>query len=545
MAASSSRTKLARSLCTPLRGAKRLGAVSPDERFEVTVRIRRRATIEPRAVEAQSLAARVYVSREDYAERYGASPEDIDRVVAFAKSFGLSVVGTDAARRSVFLSGTAAGFSKAFGTTIGHYSYGGGTYRGRVGELSVPSTIADIIEGVFGIDDRPAARPQFQVLDGTATEATAAIASPRATHIRAAAAATSFTPPQLAKLYGFPTDVDGRGQTIALIELGGGYRPADLQAYFKGLGLPTPSVSTVRVDGASNAPSNADSADGEVMLDIEVAAGAAPGAKIVVYFAPNTTKGFLDAITTAIHDTTNKPSVISISWGGPENTWTAQALDSYDQAFRGAAALGVTVCCASGDAGSGDQNPDNGKPDGLAHADFPASSPNVLACGGTRITVKSDRIASETVWNDDPLRSAGGGGISDHFALPSYQASAGVPASANPGKRKGRGLPDVSGDADPQSGYRVRVDGQELVIGGTSAVAPLWAALVALANQKLGKPVGFLNPLLYGSAKARASMRDITSGDNGAYRAGVGWDACTGLGSPDGTKLIAALKATK
>jgi kumamolisin len=159
--------------------------------------------------------------------------------------------------------------------------------------------------------------------------------------------------------------------------------------------------------------------------------------------------------------------------------------------------------------------------------------------------VTNGRIASEVVWNDDPQRSAGGGGISDHFDLPSYQSSAGVPVSANPGGRKGRGVPDVSGDADPQSGYVVRVDGQQLVIGGTSAVAPLWAGLVALANQKLGRPVGFLNALLYSSAKVRATMRDITSGNNGAYAARAGWDACTGLGSPDGAKLVAALKAPK
>jgi kumamolisin len=360
---------------------------------------------------------------------------------------------------------------------------------------------------------------------------------------KAKATTASFTPAQIAKLYDFPTDADGTNQTIGIIELGGGYKPADLTTYFKSLGLATPSVTTVRVDGANNSPSNADSADGEVMLDIEVAGAVAPKAKIVVYFAPNTDKGFLDAITMAIHDTTHKPSVISISWGGPESSWTTQSLDSFDQAFQSAAALGVTVCVAAGDAGSGDQNPANGTPDGLAHADFPASSPNVLACGGTKITVAANKITTEVVWNENTQSSAGGGGISDHFAVPTYQKNAGIPKSANKGGRVGRGLPDVAGDADPNSGYQVRVDGQNLVIGGTSAVAPLWAGLIALANQKLGKPVGFLNPILYTSANVTATMRDITSGNNGAYKAGKGWDACTGLGVPDGTKLIAALKA--
>src|SRR6185369_2963491 len=185
------------------------------------------------------------------------------------------------------------------------------------------------------------------------------------------AANTSFTPPQLAKLYDFPADADGSGQCIGLVELGGGYRPADITAYFKELGIPTPKVSAVRVDGGTNHPTNANSADGEVMLDIEVVAGIAPKAHIVVYFAPNSDKGFLDAITTAIHDTTNKPSVISISWGNPEKNWTQQAMTSFDAAFQTAAALGVTVCCAAGDAGSGDEDPDSlaqigETPDGLA-----------------------------------------------------------------------------------------------------------------------------------------------------------------------------------
>lgn len=508
--------------------AERLGPVSPNERFEVTVRVRRCRAIDDAPSLIAPIAERDYVTREEYADRYGATQADLDRVAAFATSHGLVVVETSRPRRSVFLSGTATQFTAAFGTAIDHYAYHGGTYRGRTGELMVPADLKDVIEGVFGIDNRPVASPHFQVLDTT---------------IASAVASPSFTPPQLAKLYDFPIDADGSGQTIAIIELGGGYRPADLLTYFTGLGLANPTVTAVLVDGAKNAPTNSNSDDGEVMLDIEVAAGVAPKATIVVYFAPNTNKGFLDAITMAIHDTTHKPSVISISWGSPENTWTMQALDSFDAAFKGAGVLGVTVCAAAGDAGSGDQNPAAGTPDGLAHADFPASSPNVLACGGTKIVVGNNRITTETVWNENPQSSAGGGGISDHFAVPAYQAAANIPASANPGGRKGRGLPDVAGDADPQSGYAVRVDGKNFTIGGTSAVAPLWAGLVALANQKLGKPVGFLNPTLYTSTKVKATMRDITSGNNGAYKAQVGWDACTGLGVPDGQKLIAALKS--
>ena len=542
MPSSSPRTRLVHSQRTPMRDAQVIGPVSPDERFDVTIRVRRRAPIDAAAMAAVDGApeSRAYVAREAYADRFGSAQEDLDRIADFARSFGIAVVASDPARRSVFVSGTVAQYTQAFGTAIEHYGDDGSTYRGRTGELSVPADVAPLIEGVFGIDNRPAARAQFRY---RSTPAAQAPTEDPDSIIVAHAASASFTPPQLAKLYDFPTGVDGSGQTIGIIELGGGYKPADLTTYFKSLGLAAPSVVAVRVDNANNAPTNANSADGEVLLDIEVAGGVAPKAAIVVYFAPNTTKGFLDAITMAVHDTTHRPSVISISWGGAENTWTTQALDSYDQAFKAAATLGVTICCAAGDAGSGDQNPDNGTPDGLAHADFPASSPNVLACGGTKITVSANRITSEVVWNENPQSSAGGGGISDHFAVPSYQASARIPPSANAGGHKGRGLPDVAGNADPQSGYAVRVDGQNLVIGGTSAVAPLWAGLIALLNQKLGKPVGFLNPLLYTSAKVKASLRDITSGDNGAYQAGPGWDACTGLGVPDGQKLLTALQA--
>ncbi|MGS0757575.1 S53 family peptidase, partial [Roseateles sp. GG27B] len=205
---------------------------------------------------------------------------------------------------------------------------------------------------------------------------------------------------------------------------------------------------------------------------------------IAVYFAPNTNQGFLDAITTAVHDSVNKPSVISISWGSAEANWSAQGMTQFDQAFQAAAAMGVTVCCAAGDSGSSDS-----VADGKAHVDFPASSPFALGCGGTRLTASGQTISSEVVWNANPTSSATGGGVSAFFGLPSYQANAHVPTINGAG---GRGVPDVAGDADPASGYQVRVDGQNLVFGGTSAVAPLWAGLIALMNQKLGHPVGFL-----------------------------------------------------
>jgi len=513
---------------TPLHGANAIGSVPEDERFEVTVRVRRKAPLQQTTATGfyadQKPGQRHYISRDQFVEAHGSDPADLAKVEAFAQAHRLTVVEANAARRSVFLSGRAADFAAAFGTTIDHFEHDGGTYRGRTGTLTVPSDLVDIIEGVFGIDDRPVAKPHFQRYQPAPSLG-----------IQARAAGSSFTPPALAKLYNFPTGLDGTGQCIAIIELGGGYRTADIKAYFQSLGLPVPLVTAVRVDGARNQPSTPDGADGEVMLDIEVAAAIAPKARIAVYFAPNTDKGFLDAITMAIHDKLNRPSVISISWGASEKNWTQQALTSYDQAFQTAAALGITVCCAAGDNGSSD-----GETDGLAHVDFPASSPFALGCGGTKLVGSGSTIASEVVWNEN-INSATGGGVSDFFPVPTYQSNASIPPSVNPPNKAGRGVPDVAGDADPVTGYVVRVDGQQFVIGGTSAVAPLWAGLIALLNQKLGHPVGFLNPLLYGSIVGTGACRDITVGNNGAYSAKPGWDACTGWGSPNGVKLLQAL----
>jgi kumamolisin len=266
------------------------------------------------------------------------------------------------------------------------------------------------------------------------------------------------------------------------------------------------------------------------MLDIEVIGALAPGAKIAVYFAPNTDQGFIDAITTAVHDSTNSPSVISISWGAPEPMWTQASVQAMDQAFQAAAVMGVTVYCAAGDNGANDFQPGPGQQAGN-HVDFPASSPYVVGCGGTKITVASNAITDEVVWNDAG-DGATGGGFSAFFPTPAWQTSV---------QGGQRGVPDVAADASPLSGYAIRVDGQNAVIGGTSAVAPLWAGLTALLNQSLGKPLGFANPVLYGLDPSSGAFQDITQGDNNGFSAGPGWDACTGLGRPDGAKLLAAL----
>jgi kumamolisin len=501
-----------------------IGDASPTKSIEVTVIVRPRPTDGApfSAEEVGSLLPRERqpLTRQAFAAALGADPADLARVEAFAKASSLHAVQTDAARRTVVLRGTIAAFSAAFGVRLVQYQAKTGTFRGRVGPIMLPTDLLPVVQAVLGLDDRPQSRPHYRVRPpGLSAES------------------VSYSPDQIAKLYNFPTESDGEGQCIAIIELGGGFRTRELHDYFAGLSLKTPKVTAISVDGAQNNPGTDRDTDGEVMLDIEIAGAVAPGATIAVYFTPNTDRGFLDAITTAIHDQRNKPSVISISWGGAEPTWTDQALQVFNQAFQDAAALGVTVCCASGDTGSSDS-----VNDGRDHVDFPASSPYVLACGGTQLNASGNKIAREVVWNNPFDGGASGGGVSDVFPAPDWQATVHLGSSDDGDGLRGRGVPDVAGNADPITGYEVLVDGEQLVIGGTSAVAPLWAGLIALINQHLNQPVGYLNPLLYQLAGA-ATLNDVTDGNNGGYRAGPGWDACTGFGSPDGQRLMDALSS--
>ena len=473
-------------------------------------------------VTAAEAAARrksaVLRSRQDVAaERAESHAADIDKIIAFANAAGLTVVKTDPGRRLVKLAGSIEKMEAAFRTKLHDYHDGEVAFRARAGSLSVPEDIADVVDAVLGLDTRPQAKPRL---------------------VRHAAtkAVTGHLPNEVAKLYDFPpTPGMGKGQCIGIVELGGGYRDSDTALAFKAMGLTPPKVTAVSVSGGTNQPGPDPNSDGEVALDIQVAAGAAPAAAVAVYFAPNTTQGFADAITKAVHDAQNRPSVISISWGSAESNWTGQGLRVMAAALRDAAHLGVTVFAASGDNLATD-----GEQDGRAHVDFPASSPYVVGCGGTVIDVTGGKITQEKVWNSQG--SGTGGGVSDVYPVPGYQKQAPVPKPPQ-GRKAHRGVPDIAGDADPSSGYRVVVGGMSGVIGGTSAVAPLWAGLVALLNEACGQPLGFIHPVLYGTASA---LRDITDGDNKAgsigFNAGPGWDACTGLGVPKGKDLLQLFK---
>ncbi|MBV8436571.1 MAG: S8/S53 family peptidase [Silvibacterium sp.] len=510
----------------PLAGTERdappnatdLGRTSPNQVVSISVIVRRKNHLDLKAL------GRRHISRQEFNEKYAGDAADFDAMRKFAHNHGLSVdeSASSLSRRTMVMRGTAQAMEAAFSVQLHDYQLNGRKFHSFKGGISMPETHAASVETVLGLDGRPIAKPHHRMRSKTAK------ATPKA------AQDPSYSPVQVAGFYNFPTGVTGSGQTIGIIELGGGYNPSDLQTYFSGLGLTPPNVVSVSVDGGVNSPTTPDSADGEVALDIEVAGGVAPGANIAVYFAPNTAQGFLDAITTAAHDTSNSPSVISISWGGPESGWTSSQMTAMDNACQSAAAMGITITVAAGDNGSSD-----GVSDGGNHVDFPGSSPHVLCCGGTQITTNGgSQITSEVVWNDGSQGGATGGGVSDFFPLPTWQQGVGVPAPS--GSTGGRGVPDVAGDASPTSGYSVLVDGSQEVVGGTSAVAPLWAGLIALINQQTGKMSGLINPTLYGSPSA---FNDITQGDNGAFSAGPGWDACTGLGSPIGTAIEQAVAA--
>ncbi len=527
------RQQLAGSERAAVHGSKCLGPIDPNETLRVVVALRRRA-----AHELEEFAQRVAhgqqaepLSREAFAQRFGVAAEDFAKLEAFAREYQLSVERHDLGAAKVVLSGTVAHFEAAFGVELSHYEHPTlGRFRGRTGPVTIPAEIADVVTAVLGLDNRPQARPHFRLRNGNGQ--TERAGGP----IMAREAQQAFTPVQLAGLYDFP-DGDGAGQCIGLIELGGGYEESDLTMYFGSLGVPVPQVVSVPVDGTDNIPTgDPGGPDGEVTLDVEIAGAIAPKAKIAVYFSPNSDAGFIDAVSQALHDSTNSPSVLSISWGAPETAWTDQAVASFNDALQSAVALGVTICAAAGDSGSSD-----GAADGADHVDFPASSPYVLACGGTHITANggSAAIAAEVVWNDGAGGGATGGGISARFTLPAWQE--GLKAArvhGSPVSLANRGVPDVAADASPTSGYEVLIDGQSMPIGGTSAVAPLFAGLIARINALSGKAAGFVNQRLYESASA---FNDITSGDNGTYAAAGGWDACTGLGSPKGRDIAAAL----
>jgi kumamolisin len=468
------------------------------------------------------------LDRTAFAERHGAGRDDIALVEQFAAEHDLTVVNVNAAARLVTLTGTVASLNQAFGVELGEYASRrhGGKVRAYVGPLTAPGQAAPLISAVEGLST---------------------ISAMRRHAAQTAPPGGSFLPTEIAGLYDFPADASGKGRSIALIELFGGVDANVVHSYFTNvLKRPPPKLTICEIAGGQNQPHDADGS-AEVYLDVLIASAIAPDAEIVVYFAD--ANRWAEAIKSVVHDPLYHHDAISYSFGQSEKwclasdgkSLTADVM-ACEEALRDAVQLGITFCTSTGDLGAG-----NGEDDGLAHANYPASSIYALACAGTQVTASGGAITDEVVWHDGSDH-ASGGGVSQLFACPEYQRAAGViPQSVNPGGATGRGAADVAGHAADEHGYYIYAP-EARVMGGTSAVAPLWAGLIALLNEKLGQRVGFINPHLYQTAARSGALRDIIEGDNNTagvsgYRAGAGWDACSGWGSPRGLALLETFTA--
>ncbi|MBS1520520.1 MAG: S53 family peptidase [Bacteroidetes bacterium] len=521
-------------------GSKVISKANPNEIIELTIKLRQKQSVpEPGAKPG------IYLSRQEFADKYGASADDMEKTKKVLAGYGLETMSENSASHSIRVSGSIEDVENAFQVKLFHYQNAErGDYRGRTGSIHIPKELDKIIEGVFGLDNRPVVKKRRH---HNTENLSLTLASTPKKH------RSWFYPAELAEIYDCP-EGDGSGQTIGILEFGGGYFPDDLALFCKTAQVGVPTVIPISVE---DAPTNTmDDAAGEVMLDIEVVAGVCPKSTIVVYFSKFSEQGWVDCIDAAIHDTKNNPNVISISWGYAEDApgvWSLTAINAVNTSLKAAASLGITVCVASGDDGS-----DDGVGDGHAHVDFPASSPYVLGVGGTAVAVKNGKV-TETVWKQgsgvrqpQDGSGAGGGGISVYFARPSWQ-KVNIP-SVNPGAIVGRCVPDVAADASGATGYLMVLNGKTFPNGGTSAAAPLWAGIIARVNASLdnGKRVGYLTPMLYqqfqeAGALGTSVCTDITVGNNissvgGGYTAGQGYDAVTGWGSPKGKALLNALK---
>jgi kumamolisin len=478
------------------------------------------------------------LSYDEFSQKFSTSPEDMLAVQAFASVCNLSIVEAKSEAAMVKVSGTVELFNSAFQISLKSITAPGGKqYIGYTGTLSIPAELNQIVEFVIGLNNAVVMKHLASKAD---LENRPFAASP------AGVAYSLLTPLQVAAAYNFPAS-NGYGQCVGLIEYGGGYTTQNLTSSFSPLSIANPTVVAIDVDGGTNNPADPSGSSVEVMLDIFVVGAVAPASKIAVYFGagsgdPIPGPNWYDPVNTAIHDTTNSPSVLSISWGESESSFGSSNMTAMDSVLAQAAVLGITICVASGDSGS--------TWDALGvEVLYPGSSPYVLSCGGTSLAISGSTITSEVVWNESANSAgAGGGGISIYESTPAYQSGltykiypAGTVSSLTV-----RGVPDVAGNADPYSGYSYYYGNSNTHIqgvGGTSGVAPLWAGLIARLNALTGTRRGLFNTLLYANSSV---CNDITSGNNlytpygvsYGYSATTGWDACTGLGSPNGTNIF-------
>ena len=511
----------------------RIGPLRKHKLVCVTLSLRRKVNPENTLRHFAPLKKKRYLSVAQAIQRFSHRPKDEAAVRRFAREYDLEC--KDVQPGLIQVCGSVANINRAFDVTLSLYAEErfDAPYRDLDKEPTLPAYLAGVVTGVFGLDSHPAGRRR-----GLAKKITAGVVSPPPVTAR------TRRPGEFADLYGFPPGETGRGQSIGLLEFGGGFRSHSLKSYFASVAIPLPRIVVQQIPPGVNRPRGKRGTlnpDTEVYLDIEVAGSLARDAAIVVYFGENTEQGWLRTLQAAILDKRHDLSVISISWGQSEQNWSPGALKEIDRLFQIAAHRGITVCCSSGDNGVREE------PSQPFSVVFPATSPHVLACGGTQLEVKRSGKRKETVWNQwRQYKLASGGGFSQAFTRPSYQKNPKIVHKSN--QHKGRGIPDVAANASSYTGYLIEADNTRMSMGGTSAAAPLWAALTARLNEALGTKLGLLTPTVYEMAAKRTdALCDIVEGFNGptrntGYQARRGWDACTGLGSPRGERILEWLK---
>ncbi|HEY4389407.1 MAG TPA: S53 family peptidase, partial [Ktedonobacteraceae bacterium] len=507
----------------PLRGqtvpliqrAHMLGSASAQQQLKLSIALQLRnqaqlTTLLHDMYTPQSSLYHHFLSPQQFAAQFGPTSAQIQQVVTYLRSQGLTV--NTVASNGLFInaSADAATVEAAFQVKINQYRLGPRTFYANATAPLLPASIASLILSIGGMDNSVQMHPLFQRAPAAQVQDIQPLAGYAAPDLLGAYNAAPL----------HQASIQGSGQSIAVFELDG-FQQSDINTFLSKNNLGTPSITTSLVDGATN---TAGEGAIEVELDIEVIAEMAPKASQIVYIGPNSTQGVNDTYNQIV--TENKTQVVSISWGECEAQSGNAELQALDTIFKQGTAQGMTFFSAAGDSGAYDCN------DTKLAVDSPASDPYVTAVGGTNLQTSNGAYRSESVWSDatDTQRSqkgsGGGGGISSFFTQPTWQTGPGVQNQYSNGKRQ---VPDISADADPQSGYAVYCTASasgcpstgDIVVGGTSAAAPLWAGSMALLNEYLQKQgqtrAGFISPTLYSLAASKpaySAFHDVASGTN-------------------------------
>ena len=558
--------------------------IGDDRRIQVTVVLkpRRLPRDHPLAIKAHAHSAawpteRIPFTTAEFAALYAPPQEVVRALLGVAKKEGLTVVDVSEARHDIVLEGPIASFERTYKLRQREYQHELGVYRAHAEPVQLPGQLASLVQGVLGLDTIPHAHPH-------------AARAAKTKGVRALSLA------ELATHYRFPA-VSSPGGRVAVLEFGGGVHPEDVRSHSR-----AGAVRVLRItDGDGNDPGNAPlervalreimdawNAGASLMdlsarfpdqlvdfmdtvestMDTQIVRGLVPDAPLDLVFGPPSADGWRRAIYAQLgfpypgsvsgpgsSTTRTPPSVISVSWGMSESSWGGMSLRVLHGTLEAAVRRDVTVCCSTGDFGSRNSP----QPHALRGVNYPAASTWALACGGTALMRRAAGAHREVSWYESLLGAtmAGGGGMSGHFTLPAFQAGVKTP---NPGATwlagrtrsfRGRWVPDVAAHAGFRPGVAMSLLGQPFAGGGTSAATPVWAALIARLAAEFGRPLGWLTPALYQLADS-GGFRDIREGHNDMdprtgktvhYRAGPGWDPCTGLGAPDGIALLEALRA--